>query len=205
MRYHDETLELTGSGVILARFISRLTPAPLVNLYVGAIMAYASPIGLGPTLDSLSALLIVVIVMVVAPIVPIVYAAWRGRTDLDVSEQESRSKFLVFSLICYIIAVAIFGYTRCLILQVLAAAYFNVTLGVLIVNQRSKISVHGAGVGGPGTALLAVYGLMALPVVILWALVIWSRVRLKQHNFLQAAAGVLLGVLITWPTYLVLY
>lgn len=168
-------------------------------------MAYASPIGLGPMLDFVSALLVVVIIMVVAPIAPIVYAAWKGRTDLDVSVQESRSKFLAFSLLCYIFAIAIFGFTSCLILQVLAAAYFNVTLGVLIVNQRSKISVHGAGVGGPGTALLAVYGWMALPVVILWALVIWSRIRLRQHSFLQAAAGVILGVLITWPTYIVLY
>lgn len=189
----------------MARIISRLTPAPLVNFYVGAIMTYMSPIGLGPTLDSLSALLVVVIIMVVAPIVPIIHEVWKGRTDLDVSVQESRFKFLAFSLLCYIVAVAVFGYVNCLILQVLAVAYFNVTLGVLTANQRSKISVHGAGVGGPGTALLMVYGWMALPVVILWALVIWSRVRLQQHSFLQAAAGVLLGVLITWPTYLVLY
>ncbi len=168
-------------------------------------MAYCSPIGLGPLLGPGTSLLIVISIMVVMPIIPIIFEAWKGRTDLDVSSRQSRPKFFAFSLLCYALAFAVFGYASCLILQALSAAYFTVTLGVLAASFYTKVSVHGAGVGGPGTALLIVYGWPAIPVVILWGLVIWSRTRLRQHSLLQAIAGVLLGVLITLPTYALVY
>lgn len=168
-------------------------------------MAYSSPIGLGPLLDPGTSLLLVIAIMVVMPIVPILYEAWKGRTDLDVSSRESRPKFFAFSLLCYALAFTVFGYASCLILQALSAAYFTVTLGVLAASLLIKVSVHGAGVGGPGTALLIVYGWPATPIVIVWGLVIWSRTRLRQHNLLQALSGVMLGILITLPTYILLY
>ncbi|MHA2378475.1 MAG: hypothetical protein ACXADS_04300 [Candidatus Thorarchaeota archaeon] len=205
LRFGDEGLEFSGRGTTSAQVVSRLTPAPLVNLYVGAIMAYSSPIGLGPIFNPVASLSVVTVIMVIMPIVPIVFEAWRGRTDLDVSARESRPKFLAFSLLCYALAFAIFGYASCPVLQVLAAAYFTVTLGVLVASFWTKVSVHGAGVGGPGTALLIVYGWPAFPVVLLWGLVIWSRTKLKQHSLLQATAGVLIGILITLPTYALLY
>ncbi|MFX0044780.1 MAG: hypothetical protein ACFE8Z_02940 [Candidatus Hermodarchaeota archaeon] len=205
LRFNDEDLELTGRNVTFARIVSRLTPAPLVNLYVGAIMAFCSPIGLGPILNPASSLLIVIAIMVVLPIVPILFEAWRGRTDLDVSSRESRPKFLAFSLLCYALAFVVLGYAGCLILQALSAAYFTVTLGVLAASFLTKVSVHGAGVGGPGTALLIVYGWSAIPIVIVWGLVIWSRTKLRQHNLLQAIAGVMLGIMITLPTYALMY
>jgi len=95
--------------------------------------------------------------------------------------------------------------TDCRILAALSAAYFTVTSGVMIATLRTKVSVHGAGVGGPGTALLIVYGWEAWPVIILWTAVIWSRTVLKQHSLAQAIAGVVLGILITVPTYWLLY
>jgi hypothetical protein len=205
LKYSDEVLDLTGTLVQTARVISRLTPAPLINLYVGLIMVFASPIGLGPVLNEGSALLILILGMVILPILSIIYSAWRGDIDLDVSTRETRSKFFAFSLICYAIVYAAFVLSECLILSVLAAAYFTVTAGVMIATFKTKISVHGAGVGGPGTALFIVYGWIAWPVVILWTAVIWSMTVLKQHNPLQAIGWVMLGILITLPTYWFLY
>ncbi|MFX0107448.1 MAG: hypothetical protein ACFE7R_04125 [Candidatus Hodarchaeota archaeon] len=205
LKYHDETLELSGRHVMIARIISRLTPAPLINLYVGIIMIYYSPLGLGPYLDPIGALLICIFVMVILPIAPILLEVFRGNTDLDVSVQESRAKFFAFSLVCYAFAYSIYWIGECDIMRVLAAAYLTVTTGVMIANEVIKVSVHGAGVGGPGTALLYVYGWLALPVVLVWVAVIWSRTALKQHTLMQAVAGVALGVLITVLTYLILY
>ncbi|MFW9845041.1 MAG: hypothetical protein ACFFEV_10730, partial [Candidatus Thorarchaeota archaeon] len=68
-----------------------------------------------------------------------------------------------------------------------------------------KVSVHGAGIGGPGTALFFVYGIFALPVIIFWILVIWSRTVLKQHSLKQSIAGVALGIIITLFTYPFVY
>ena len=205
MKFHDELLELKGKRVTVSRVISRLTPAPLINFYVGIIFSLASPIGFGPTLDSLSSILICLIVMVILPITPIFYEAWKGNVDLDVSQRESRTKFLIFSLFCYAIAFLVYGYFECHIMAILAAAYFSVASGVLIVSLRYKISVHGAGVGGPGAALIYIYGPMALIVAIIWVLVIYSRVVLRQHSVEQSVAGVLLGVVISWLTYFFMY
>lgn len=205
LKYNDERLVSTGAGIQIARLISRLTPAPLINLYVGLIMVYASPIGLGPILTQASALLTLILGMVIFPIIPIIHSAWRGHIDLDVSLRESRAKFFAFSLLCYAIVYSIFSLAECLVLAVLSAAYFTVTLGVMIATFKTKVSVHGAGVGGPGAALLIVYGWIAWPVIILWSAVIWSRTALKQHSLAQSIAGVLLGIVITVPTYWLLY
>lgn len=205
VKYHDETLDLEGRSVTISRVISRLTPAPLINLYVGIIFSVASPIGLGPVLDPLSSILICLVIMVILPIVPIVYEAWRGNVDLDVSARESRTKFFTFSMMCDILAFSVYSLFGCLIMSSLAAAYFAVTLGITIVSLRWKISVHGAGVGGPGTSLIYVYGPIALLVAIVWVSVIWSRITLKQHNLEQSLTGVLLAIVITMITYYILY
>lgn len=205
VKYHDELLELEGTRVTISRVISRLTPAPLINLYVGIIFSLASPIGLGSILTPISSIVLCLVVMVMLPIAPIVYEARIGNVDLDVSERESRTKFFVFSMMCYLIAYVVYGFLGCHIMSILAAAYFSVTAGVLIVSLKSKISVHGAGVGGPGAALIYVYGPSALLVIFLWALVIYSRVTLKQHSLLQSIAGVVLASIISWMTYFFLY
>ncbi len=205
MKYHDELLELNGIRVTISRVISRFTPAPLINLYVGIIFSLASPIGLGPVLDPLSSILICLVVMVILPIAPIVFAAWKGKVDLDVSERESRTKFFVFSMMCDVIAFVVYGYFSCHIMSTLAAAYFSVTAGVLLVSLKSKISVHGAGVGGPGAALIYVYGIPALSVILVWALVVYSRITLKQHTLAQSISGVVLAIIITWGTYFFMY
>lgn len=205
MKYHDEVLDLKGPRIALFRVISRLTAAPLVNLYVGIIFSLASPIGLGPVLSPLSSILICILVMVILPPAPIVYEAWKGNVDLDVSERATRTKFFLFSMMCYVIAFAIYSYFDCLVMSTLAAAYFTVTFGVMLVTLRWKISVHGAGIGGPGTALIYVFGLIAYAVIFVWILVIISRITLKQHTIEQAVAGVILSWVITIFTYFLLY
>ncbi len=205
VKYHDELLDLKGPQVTISRVISRLTPAPLINLYVGIIFSLASPIGLGPILEPISSILICTVVMVIIPPAPIVYAARKGKVDLDVSDREVRTKFFIFSMMCDVVAFVIYSSLDCLIMSTLAAAYFTVTLGVMLATLRVKISVHGAGVGGPGTALIYVFGPIAYLVVIVWILVIYSRITLKQHTLRQSVAGVALAIFITLFTYFFLY
>ena len=205
LKYGDQTLDLHGRDVLLARIISRLTPAPLINFYVAVIFSWYSPIGLGPVLNPLMNLILCIILMVVLPIVPIIYEAWRGNIDLDVSVRESRLRFFIFSILCYALVFIVYVLLECTIMSALAAAYFTVTTGVMLVSLRTKVSVHGAGVGGPGTALLIVYGWIALPVVLVWILVIISRTILRQHTLGQSIAGVILGIIIVSLTYPFVY
>jgi membrane-associated phospholipid phosphatase len=205
LKYGDELIDLHGRNITIARAISRLTPAPLINFYVGIIFSWYSPIGLGPVLTPQDSLLLCIVLMVISPILPILYEAAKGNIDLDVSERESRTRFFLFSLVCYIFAYAVYSILNCTIMSSLAAAYFTVTLGVTIASLKTKVSVHGAGVGGPGTALIFVFGISATPVIILWTAVIWARMTLKQHSMIQSVGGVLLGVLITLLTYPFVY
>jgi len=205
LKFGDDTLGLHGRDVFLARVISRVASAPLINLYVGLIFSWFSPIGLGSILTPLTNMMICVSLMVILPITPILYEAWHGNIDLDVSVRESRTKFFMFSVICYLVAYIVYSYFGCLIMSALASAYFTVTTGIMIASFKTKVSVHGAGVGGPGTALFFVYGWAAFPVILLWILVIISRVVLRQHTLKQSITGVLLGVIITTITYPFVY
>jgi membrane-associated phospholipid phosphatase len=205
LKYGDELIELQGTNVKIARLISRLTPAPLINFYVSIIFSWFSPIGLCPILSPIESVLLCLVLMVIMPIMPIVIEAARGRIDLDVSQRENRTKFFIFSLIFYALSYAIYSLLGCIIMSALAAAYFTVTLGVTIASLKYKVSVHGAGVGGPGTALILVFGLLALPVVLIWIAVIWARIVLQQHSMLQSILGVLVGILITLLTFPIFY
>lgn len=205
MKYSDEMMNLDGRKVDFARIISRITPAPLINLYVGTIISYTSPITLGPVLTPLTSLIICILLMVIMPVAPIVFEAWRGNIDLDISNQEKRAKFFGFALVCYFIASIVYWQFECEVMLVLAMSYFAVTSGVMLATFESKVSVHVAGVSGPGTALLSIYGLLASPVIIIWLAVIWARLTLQQHSMKEALMGLLFGICITLVTYTVFY
>jgi len=205
LKYGDEHLDISGMQVSIARAISRVTPAPLVNLYVAVILALWSPIGLGPVLSPLLAILICVALMVVIPVLPIMLEAWRGSVDLDVSAREQRAKFFMFSLVCYVLAYAIYTVLECPIMSSLAVAYFFVTLGIMLVSFKTKVSVHVAGVAGPGTGLIVIFGVNALPVILLWIVVGWARTVLRQHSPTQSLTALILAVVISYISYSITY
>lgn len=205
MKYHDETLGLQGRRVAAARAISRVAPAPFINLYVGIIISYFPPASIGPLLSPLESVVICLVLMVITPVSPIIVQARRGKVDLDVSTREMRAGFFAFSLLCYVAAYLVYWWFQCDVMRVLAAAYFAVTLGVLTATLRTKVSVHAAGVGGPGTALLYIYGMPALPVLVLWIAVVWARTTLRQHTVAQSVGGILIGIVITLTVYLLMY
>ena len=205
MKYGDETLDLSGRDVTLARAISRITPAPIINLVVGTIMSIASSDRLGPILTPSTSILLCLIFMVVLPVAPILVEAYRGKVDLDVSRQEVRTKFFAYAILFYLIAFSSYYLADAQVMINLSAAYITVTTGVMLVNRISKVSVHGAGVGGPGTALMIEYGFLAAPIIPVWILVVWSRTVLKQHTLTQSLSGVLLAAVITLLTYCTLF
>ncbi len=205
MLFGDQVLKLKGRKVSLARVISRLTAAPLFNLYIALLIALTSPIGLGPVLGPIELVFICALTMVILPISPILINAWRGHVDLDVSRREHRGRYFLFSIACYALAYILYSLTQCTVMAILAAAYVFVTSGVTMTNHYTKVSVHAAGVSGPGTALIWMYGVVALLVVPIWFLVVWSRMTLKQHSLEQGLLGLLIGIVITLAVYATLY
>ncbi|MEM2143326.1 MAG: hypothetical protein QXQ81_08725, partial [Candidatus Thorarchaeota archaeon] len=127
MRFHDQGLGLGGNTVLAARVISRLTPAPLINFYVGTLLSLVPPgTGLGPILSPVESVAICLVFMVVLPAAPIVIQAWRGIIDLDVSDRTKRAPFFLSALLCYSCAYALYLIYQSLVMRTLAAAYIAV-------------------------------------------------------------------------------
>ncbi len=205
LRFADEELGLTGNKVLMARIISRLTPAPLFDLYITIVISYTSPIGLGPILTPSSSVVIALVLMVIIPPLPIILDARRGNVDLDVSERTMRAKFFIFAIGCYSVASFVYWILACHVMAVLAMAYATVTIGIMAATFRTKVSVHCAGVGGPGTAIIIVYGALGLLVVPVWIAVVWSRQVLHQHTLVQSVGGLTIAIVITIITYFVFW
>lgn len=85
------------------------------------------------------------------------------------------------------------------IFEVLLISYTLVTLGLIIFNGiiRYKASGHAAGVAGPVTALVYLYGLVAAPLLLLIPLVTTARVMAKGHNVGQMIVGSSLSAAVT--------
>lgn len=82
------------------------------------------------------------------------------------------------------------------IFEVLLATYTLVTLLLILFNLviRYKASGHAAGVAGPVTAMVYLYGLVATPLILLIPLVTAARLMAKGHDFWQTIVGASLSV-----------
>jgi len=145
------------------------------------------------------------IFLCIVPVVGILYFTKIGTIDIWVSERRTRPPFYLIAIVGYLIASILFYSINAHDFFVLSVAYCGVTITVLLVNFKTKISSHSAGLTGPFTAVLFVLGPIALILFILLPVVIWARLHLKAHTFSQLMLGSIIGSLITSATYLVLY
>jgi hypothetical protein len=85
------------------------------------------------------------------------------------------------------------------IFTAIAATYTFVTLGLIFFNLllHYKASGHAAGVSGPVTSMIYIYGVIATPLLALLPLVTWARLAAKGHNFWQTVVGAALSVFIS--------
>jgi hypothetical protein len=85
------------------------------------------------------------------------------------------------------------------ILTAMCATYTFVTVGLIIFNLflHYKASGHAAGVSGPVTSMIYIFGLWATPLLLLLPLVTWARLAAKGHNFWQTVVGATMSGLIS--------
>jgi hypothetical protein len=128
-----------------------------------------------------------------------------GRTDLDVSDPARRAPLYGLGLIGYAIGIATFRVLDNRLMFVMALAYLCVTLAMCVITLAWKISAHTAGIAGPTTALVFVFGTWAVPLYALSILMVWARVRLHSHTRNQAIAGLIVAVMITSIVFRLFY
>ena len=83
------------------------------------------------------------------------------------------------------------------IFEAITLAYVMVVLGLILINIFFKASGHAAGVAGPVSALIFLYGLIATPLIALIPLTMWARVKAKGHTLSQTIVGTILSAAIT--------
>ena len=185
-------------------FSKAFTPFAVAAI-ISIAFSWFSPIGVGPAMSPLSSALVGIITLCLLPFAPVLYSVGTGSTDLDVSDVTKRAPLYGLGLIGYAIGVTAFLLLNNRLMFVMALAYLCVGLAMCLITLAWKISAHTAGIAGPITALVFVFGVWTIPLYALSVFMVWSRTKLRAHTLSQAVAGLIVSIAITGIVYSVFY
>ncbi len=184
----------------LAKLTSNILNPFVVSIAVIGLLAVKSTSNIDDTVK----LLLMTLAISVLPVLLMVYFLVRFR-KLDSffnNPREQRSTvYILTSLLGAVDCTVLWYFSAPKLVAVVFTAGFVAVIIFMIVNYFWKISLHTAFVAGSVVVLIIVYGenaawsLPALP------LIGWSRIRLKQHSFMQVIAGGLLAGLIAFVVF----
>ena len=183
--------------VKIARLISVLFVPPSFTIIIFTIFAFVLE------QNQVNSFILISTAMVFGFILPVImFAAFRRKgliVDIDAKIKEERTFPFTLSVVFYILGLLILIYYRINIISIAFwFCYISNTLLVVIINKSWKISAHMMGVSGPFAALVYVFGLTALPFLVLLILIGWSRIKLECHNLSQVLAGAFLAFISTY-------
>lgn len=124
----------------------------------------------------------------------------RGHTSsIDVPERLKRRRPFAIGVLGYIGATIalILIHAPVIIIALMAAYAVNTTIATII-NQWWKISIHGMSLGGSVVPFLFLYGGYWWSLILVFPLMIYSRVKLRAHTLAQVVAGIAMAFLFTW-------
>lgn len=171
-----------------------------VAFYVIVIFSMFSPIGLGSA-SMISSIAIGTIFMVLIPS----YSVYYFTKKFINTERRDREIPYLISIASYLVSSVIFLYLNSHVMFLISMAYVFVASTSFVINLFWKISVHAAGVAGPTTALVYVFGIWMAPIYLITLLILWTRFRLKAHSASQLLAGAFMAVFITSLTYIIMW
>lgn len=185
--------------ILIARVISHLTNAPLFALYVSLIILTIEPTLFMP-FSPLEAFTLAVIFLTILPPAPIPIATLLGHTDIFVSQQEKRPLFFIFAVSMHLLGSVISLLLGASLFALFMLSYATVTASLLIINFKTKVSVHTAGVTGPLTYVVYFLGIEYAILYLLVIPVIWARHTLRAHTITQLTLGVVDSIVVTFVT-----
>lgn len=146
--------------------------------------------------------------LLVALVLPISFVAWqflRGHlTSIEMHLRSERLQPYLVSLLCSLAAWLWLrlGMAPALLTLLAGVGVVQVAL-MLAVTLFWKISAHSASIAGVVMLAVSLFGMVALPLVVLVPAVGWARVNLHRHSLMQVVAGALLGAgLMALPLWL---
>jgi hypothetical protein len=124
-------------------------------------------------------------------------------SNFNVSKKEQRPLLILVSTIvvfCYLLSLIIFDGPK-----VLFAAVFAMIFGLAVyavINKWIKASIHVAITTSVLILVGIAYGKYFFLLFALIPLLIWSRIKVKEHTLAETIAGSILGIVITLVVYL---
>ncbi|MDD3985432.1 MAG: PAP2 family protein [Methanobacterium sp.] len=180
---------------LFAKFISTITPPPIVSIPVFIIINYV----LLGFKNSIFITLICLLFAVFFPILTSLILIKKMNTDLDITDRNKRTSPLILAVFSYIIGFLVLYIFNAPVLTIaLMFVYFSNTVLILFINFSWKISIHVMGVAGPIAALIYLFGSPEIIFCIIIPFVMWSRIKLNKHTPYQVLAGAILGLILTW-------
>ncbi len=138
------------------------------------------------------------IFLTVVPALSLLFYIPRRNEAWASTEKRQRVMSCVFMAVSYPIGYALLQILHAPpIFEAIMLAYVMVVLGLILINIFFKASGHAAGVAGPVSALIYLYGLIATPLLALIPLTMWARVKAKGHTLSQTIVGTILSAAIT--------
>ena len=182
---------------LLASIISFIFHPMLISLAAFSLLIYSS----NPIPENANSILAICFVFSnLIPIATVLILKKRGIiSDLDASQKEQR----IFPLMLGILYSGLGFLTLTLLhadalVRGLMFCYMTNTIITIIITRYWKISIHAMGVGGPIAVLWLAEFQYPIPALLILIAVSYSRVILKAHTILQAVAGALLGLVLTY-------
>lgn len=138
-----------------------------------------------------------IIFLGILPTAPIIIDVKSGKTDIFVFEKEKRFKFFIIAIASYTVGTLLFLIMKNYELFLFLLCYTTVTSAIALSTLFTKSSVHTAGIAGPVTYMVMMYGIKFLALFILLIPVSWARWISKAHTFKQLLIGAILSILVT--------
>lgn len=185
-----------------SKILTILTSAGFVPIYISLGFSFF-PSRFSP-LDSVSSSLIGIAFLALIPMILSIRIS-HGKYNILNASQKDRNILYVVTLVNYLIATFLFWYLNANTMFVISLSYLIIGIMMAIINVFWKISAHTAGITGPVTALVYVYGLNLLPLYLLVFPVMFLRYKDKVHNISQLTVGAILAIIVTFLTYATFY
>jgi membrane-associated phospholipid phosphatase len=184
-----------------ARIISTIFVPPSFTLIIFTLFSFTLE------QDLLKKLILISTALVCGFILPVtMFIIFRRKgliADIDAKVKEERTFPFLFSVIFYLVGLLFLVYFQINVISIAFwFCYISNTILVVIINKFWKISAHMMGASGPFAAIIFVFGVLALPFVIILTLIGWARIKLECHNLKQVFGGAIVAFA---STYLQMY
>ncbi len=179
------------------------------NLKIISIIFYptniAVPIIIAFSLGNIVEMMLALVFISIIPFFLTAHYAKKKNINIDIFEQDKRHIPFIMSLASFALGALLFRYLNSTLLYTLCLAYLNIAIAFLVINTKSKISVHVAGVAGVATFATYIFGLITAPLFLLVPFIGWVRYKMNAHDLYQIIGGIAVSIVISFLTFSAFY